>query len=76
MNEIREVNNEEGVGESNNDGYDALELKEGFTNALLKLQSEMDGTTIFGEESGRLPSRTPIDWTPLPVKIKLWQTRV
>ena len=31
----------------------------------------MYGTTIFGEDSGRLPPRTPIVWTPPPVKKKL-----
>ena len=45
-----------------------LELEEGFKNALLERQSEVDVTTTVGEESGRLPPRTPIDWTPLPIK--------
>ena len=31
----------------------------------------MDGTTIVGEDSGRLPPRTPIVWTPPPVKKQL-----
>ena len=68
MNELREANNEEGVGESENDRDDALEPEQGFTNALLELQSEAGGTTIVGEESGRLPPRTPVDWKPPPVK--------
>ena len=68
MNELREDNDEEGVGESNNDIDGALDLDEGFTNVLLEFESEVDGTTIVGEESGRLPPRTPIDWTPPPVK--------
>ena len=68
MNELREDNDEEGVGESNNDIDGALDLDVGFTNVLLEFESEVDGTTIVGEESGRLPPRTPIDWTPPPVK--------
>ena len=31
----------------------------------------MDGKTIVGEESGRIPPRTPIDCTPPPVKPQL-----
>ena len=68
MNELIEANNEESVVESNNDGDDAFDLEEGFKNALLERQSEVDVTTTVGEESGRLPPRTPIDWTPLPIK--------
>ena len=34
----------------------------------------MDGTNIFGEDSGRLPQLTPIDWTLPPVKIQLGET--
>ena len=37
----------------------------------MERQSEVDGTNIVGEESGRLPPRTPIDWTPTPVKTQL-----
>ena len=54
--------------ESRNDGDDALDLEEGFKNDLLERQSEVDVTTTVGEESGRLPPHTTIDWTPLPVK--------
>ena len=68
MNELREANDEEGVGESENDGDDALDLKEVFTNSFLERQSKVAGTNIVGEESGRLPPHTTIDWTPLPVK--------
>ena len=71
MNSLIEANNEEGVGESNNGGDDALDLEEVFTYSLLDCQSEVDGTIIVGEESGRLTPRTPIDWTSLPVKIHL-----
>ena len=71
MNELREAKDEEGVGESDNDGYDTLDLEEGFTNSLLELQSEVDGTTIVGEESRRILPRTPIGWTPLPFKTQL-----
>ena len=39
MNELREANDEGGVGESKNDGDDALELEEGFTNSLLERQN-------------------------------------
>ena len=56
------------MGESDNDGDDALDLEEGFTNSLMERKIEVDGTNIVGEESGRLPPRTPIDWTPAPVK--------
>ena len=69
MNELREANDEEGVDESDNGGDDALDLEEGFTNALLELQSDVDGTTIVGDKSGRL--RTPIYWTPPPVKTQI-----
>ena len=71
MNELRESNNEEGVGESDNDRDDALDLKEGFKNSLMERQSEVDGTTIVGEDSGRLPTRTLVYWTPLTVKTHL-----
>ena len=71
MNELREENDEEGVGEIENDGDDALDLEEGFTNALLELESEVDGTTIVGEDSGRLTPRPTIDWTHPPVNTKL-----
>ena len=71
MNGLREANNEEGVGESDNGRDDALDLKEGFINALLELQSDVDGTTIVGDESGRLPPRTPIDLTSPTVKTQL-----
>ena len=56
------------MGESNTDGYDLLELEEGFTNAFLERRSEVDGTTISGEDSRRLTPRIPIDWTLSPVK--------
>ena len=71
MNELREANFEECVVESDNVVDDALDLEEGFTNDLLERQIDVDGTTIFGEESGRIPPRTHIDWTPPPVKTKL-----
>ena len=71
MNELREVNNKEGVGESDNDKDDTLDLEEGFKNSLLERQSEVNGTTVFVDESWRLPPRTPIDWTPPPVKTRL-----
>ena len=71
MNEVREANDEEGVGESNNDGDDTLELKEGLTHSLLERQSDVDGTTIVGKESGRLPPHTNIDWTPPPVRTNI-----
>ena len=71
MNDFREENNEEGVGESNNDRDDALELEEGFANALMELQSDVDEMTIVGEDSGRLPPLNPIDWTPPPFKTRL-----
>ena len=71
MNELREANYEEGVVESDNDGDDALDLEEGFTNALLERQSKVYCTTIFGEESGSLSPHTSIDWTPPPVKTQL-----
>ena len=71
MNELREAKNEEGVSQSDNDGNDALDLEEGFTNALLERQHEVDGTTIVDEESGRLQPSTPIDWTPPHVKTHL-----
>ena len=48
MNELREENHEEDVGESNNARDDALDLEEDFTNALLERQSEVDSTTIVG----------------------------
>ena len=35
INELREANNEAGVGESNNYRDNVLELEDGFTNALL-----------------------------------------
>ena len=50
MNELIEANNEESVVESNNDGDDAFDLEEGFKNALLECQSEVDGKIIVGEE--------------------------
>ena len=56
------------MGEIRNDGDDALELEERFTTTLLERQSEVDGTNIVGEESGRLPPRTTIDWITTPVK--------
>ena len=34
-------------------------------------QIEADGTNIVGEESERLPPRTHIDWTLLPVKTQI-----
>ena len=71
MNEHREANNEEDVGESDNDGDDALDLEEGFKNSLLGRQSEVNGTTIVDEESGRLPPSNPIDWTRMPVKTQI-----
>ena len=71
MNELREDNDEEGLGESDNDGDDALDLEEVFKNALMEGQSEVDDTTIVGEELGRIPPHTPIDWTPPPVKAQL-----
>ena len=71
MNELREANNEEGVGESNNYEDNALELEKVFKNALLECQIEVDDKTIVGEESGRLPPRTPVDWIPLHVKTQL-----
>ena len=49
MNELREENHEEDVGESNNARDDALDLEEDFTNALLERQSEVNSTTIVGE---------------------------
>ena len=76
MNELREANYEKGVGESDNDGDDALDLEEGCTNSLLEHQSEVDGTTIVGEESGRIPPRTPIDWKPPHVKTQIRRTKV
>ena len=74
MNELIQANDEECVGERKKDGDDALDLEEGFKNDLLERQSEVDGTTIVGEQSGRLPPRTPIDWTPPTVKTKLGET--
>ena len=74
-NEHREANYEEGVGESENDGDDALDLEEVFANALLERESEVDGTNIVGEESGRLQPRTPIYWTPPHVKINLGELK-
>ena len=71
INEIGEGNNEEGVGESNSDREYALDLEEGFKNTLLGRQSAVGVTTIVSEESGRLPPRTPIDWTAPPVKTQL-----
>ena len=71
MNELREAKDEEGVGESDNDGYDTLDLEEGFTNCLLEHHSEVDGTTIVGEDSGRIPPCTPIDWKPPPIKTQI-----
>ena len=68
MNELREANYEEVVGEIDHDVDDALDLEEGFTNALMENQIEADSTNIVGEESGRLPPRTHIAWTLLPVK--------
>ena len=38
------------MGEINSDGDDALDIEEGFKNSLLGRQSEVDGTTIVGEE--------------------------
>ena len=37
----------------------------------MELQSEADVTTNVGEDSERLPSRTPMDWTPPLVKTQL-----
>ena len=71
MNELREVNNKEGVGESDNDKDDTLDLEEGFKNSLLERQSEVYGITVFGEDLWRIPSGNPIDWTPPPVKTHL-----
>ena len=71
MNELREANDEEGVGGSENDGDDALDLEQRFINGLLERQSELDGTNIVDKGSGRLPLRTPIHWTPTPVKTHL-----
>ena len=71
MNELREVRDEEGVGESYNGGYGALDLEQGFKTPLLGIQIDVDGTTIFGEESGRLPPRTPVDFSPTTVKTPL-----
>ena len=51
------------MGEIDNDKDDTLGLEEGFKNALLQHQSEVDGTIIFGEDSGRLQPRTLIDCT-------------
>ena len=48
------------MGESDNDGDDALDLEEGFTNSLLERQREVYDTTIVGGESGILSPRTPI----------------
>ena len=70
-NELREANNEEFVGERKNYGDDALDLEEGFTNSLLERQSEVYGITVFGEDSWRIPSGNPIDWTPPSVKTNL-----
>ena len=62
------------MGESDNDGDDALDLEEGFTNSLMERQIEVDCTNIVGEESGKIPPRTQIDWTPPPVKRELGET--
>ena len=69
MNELREVNDEESVGESDNYRDDTLELEEGCTNVPLEHKNEVDGTSIVGEESGSLTPLTTINWTPSPVKI-------
>ena len=71
MNERREANDEEVMGESENGGDDVLDLEEVFTNSLLGHQSEVDGTTIVGEDSGKLPPRTTIYWASPPVKTQL-----
>ena len=71
MNELREANNEEVVGEIDHDVDDALDLEELFTYALLEHQIEVDVTTIVGDDSERPPQHTPIDLTPPPVKTQL-----
>ena len=62
------------MGEIDNDKDDTLDLEEGFKNALLQHQSEVDGTIIFGEDSGRLQPRTLIDCTMPHLKKKICET--
>ena len=46
-------------------------LKRALQIPFWNVKIEVYGTTTVGEESGRLPPRTAIDWTPPPVKENL-----